>query len=86
VESHYLNDRRFDCHYYGLVGAYLLLKKTTQMNDIKQRIFDNWKTTLLGIVVLAVGFGFIWYEKITLPEFTAFVSSALVLLIAKDGK
>lgn len=56
------------------------------MNDIKQRIFDNWKTTLLGIVVLAVGFGFIWFEKITLPEFTAFVSGALVLLIAKDGK
>jgi hypothetical protein len=56
------------------------------MNDIKQRIFDNWKTTLLGIVVLAVGFVFIWFEKITMPEFTAFVSGALVLLIAKDGK
>ena len=56
------------------------------MNDFKQRIFDNWKTTTLGIIILAVGFGFIWFEKITLPEFTGFISGALLLLIAKDGK
>ena len=56
------------------------------MKDIRQRIFENWKTTVLGVVILAVGFGFIWFEKITLPEFTAFVSGALVLLISKDGK
>jgi len=56
------------------------------MNEIKERIFSNWKTTALGVGLLAVGFAFIWFEKITMPEFTAFVSGALVLLIAKDGK
>jgi hypothetical protein len=56
------------------------------MKEIKQRIFDNWKTTALGLGILAVGFGFIWFEKITMPEFTAFVSGGLALLIAKDGK
>jgi hypothetical protein len=56
------------------------------MKEIKQRIFDNWKTTALGLGILSVGFGFIWFEKITMPEFTAFVSGALVLLISKDGK
>jgi len=56
------------------------------MKEIKQRIFDNWKTTTLGIVVLAVGFGLIWFDKITMPEFTAFLSGGLALLIAKDGK
>lgn len=56
------------------------------MKEIKQRIFDNWKTTTLGIAVLGVGFAFIWFEKITMPEFTGFVTGAVALLIAKDGK
>jgi hypothetical protein len=72
-----------------LLRAWLVFVTTLKnyaMKEIKQRIFDNWKTTALGIGILAVGFGFIWFEKITMPEFTAFVSGALVLLIAKDGK
>jgi hypothetical protein len=60
--------------------------KNYAMREIKQRIFDNWKTTALGLGILAVGFGFIWFEKITMSEFTAFVSGGLALLIAKDGK
>jgi hypothetical protein len=66
-------------------GLFTTLKNYA-MKEIKQRIFDNWKTTALGLGILAVGFGFIWFEKITMPEFTAFVSGGLVLLIAKDGK
>jgi hypothetical protein len=56
------------------------------MKEIKERIFSNWKTTTLGIAVLICGFALVYMEKATLPELTAFVSGALVLLISKDGK
>jgi hypothetical protein len=56
------------------------------MKEIKERIFSNWKTTTLGIAVLICGFVLVYMEKATLPELTAFVSGALVLLISKDGK
>jgi multisubunit Na+/H+ antiporter MnhG subunit len=56
------------------------------MNDIKERIFQNWKTTTLGIAVLLIGFGLVWFEKATLAELTGFVAGALMLLISRDGK
>jgi hypothetical protein len=56
------------------------------MNEIKERIFSNWKTTTLGVAVLVCGFALVYMEKATLAELTAFISGALVLLISKDGK
>ena len=56
------------------------------MNDIKERIFSNWKTTILGVAVLICGFALVYMEKASLAELTAFISGALVLLISKDGK
>ena len=54
------------------------------MKKIKERIFGNWKTSALGLLVLGVGFVFVWFGKITMPEFTAFVTGALALLLSKD--
>jgi hypothetical protein len=56
------------------------------MSEIKERIFANWKTTLLGVAVLIAGLVLVYLEKASLAELTAFVSGALVLLISKDGK
>ena len=50
------------------------------------RIFKNWKSTALGLTVMAVGFILVWFEKATLTEFTAFIGGGLVLLFSKDGK
>ena len=86
MESYYKRNRWTYSNYHWLVGAYLLRTKTTQMNDIKERIFSNWKTTALGITVLICGFALVYMEKASLAELTAFVSGALVLLISKDGK
>jgi len=54
------------------------------MSEIKERIFANWKTTLLGVTVLIAGLVLVYLEKASLAELTAFVSGALVLLISKD--
>jgi len=56
------------------------------MNEIKERIFSNWKTTTLGIAVLIAGLVLVYLEKSTLPELAAFFSGAFILLISKDGK
>jgi hypothetical protein len=50
------------------------------------RIFKNWKSTALGLGVMAVGFILVWFEKATLTEFTAFIGGGLLLLFSKDGK
>ena len=60
--------------------------KNYKMSEIKERIFANWKTTLLGVAVLIAGLVLVYLEKASLAELTAFVSGALVLLISKDGK
>jgi hypothetical protein len=54
------------------------------MNEIKERIFSNWKTTTLGVSVLIVGFVLVWFEKATLSELTGFVAGGLLLLISRD--
>ena len=56
------------------------------MKEIKERIFSNWKTTTLGVGVLICGFVLVYMDKASLPELSAFVSGAFILLISKDGK
>ena len=48
------------------------------------RIFKNWKTTLLGVGLIIAGLLFVWFEKATLTELTAFIGSGLVLMLVKD--
>jgi hypothetical protein len=56
------------------------------MSEIKERIFANWKTPVLGIAVLIAGLVLVYLEKASMDELTAFITGALVLLISKDGK
>ena len=50
------------------------------------RIFKNWKTTLLGLGLIIAGLFFVWFEKATLTELTAFIGSGVVLMLVKDPK
>jgi len=50
------------------------------------RIFNNWKSTTFGMVVIAVGFIFVWYGKASMTELTAFIAGGMVLIFSKDGK
>jgi hypothetical protein len=50
------------------------------------RIFKNWKTTLLGLGLIIAGLVFVWYEKASLTELTAFIGSGVVLMLVKDPK
>jgi hypothetical protein len=47
------------------------------MKEIKERIFSNWKTTILGVGVLICGFALVYMEKASLAELTAFISGCI---------
>jgi hypothetical protein len=50
------------------------------------RLFRNLKTTFLGLIVLLVCFGFVWYGKATLSELGVFVVGGFSMLFLKDPK
>ncbi len=50
------------------------------------RIFKNLKTTLVGILILIIGFVLVYLDKATLTEFGAFLVVAFTLLFIKDPK
>lgn len=66
-----------------LHGHYKDVENPKKMID---RIFKNWKTTLLGVGLIIAGLLFVWFEKATLTELTAFIGSGLVLMLVKDPK
>ena len=49
-----------------------------------ERIFGNPKTTLLGLLIIALCFVLVFYEKATLTEVSAFMMGAFALLFLKD--
>ena len=51
-----------------------------------ERIFQNTKTTLLGLGLIIVGVVLVWFEKATLTEVSLFSGSGLVAIFAKDPK
>lgn len=51
---------------------------------MKDRIIKNWKTSVIGIVLLAFAGVLVWFQKITLGEFTAFLPTVFGLLWVKD--
>ena len=51
---------------------------------MKERIFKNWKTTLTGIVLLAVGLVLVGIGKASLTEFGLFAPVCLALIFVKD--
>lgn len=50
------------------------------------RIFKNWKTSLLGLLFLGVGFALVAMGKATLAEFGAFIATSFALFYSKDPK
>lgn len=51
-----------------------------------ERIFKNWKTTLLGLLIIISALGFVYLEKATLTEAGAFMAAGIALFFAKDSK
>jgi hypothetical protein len=51
---------------------------------MKNRLFKNWRTSILGLALL-IGAGlFVWFGKATLTEAAASLPAALALMFVKD--
>ena len=50
---------------------------------MKERIFNNWKTTVLGIILLILAVVLL-FMRITLGEFSAFFPTILGLIYVRD--
>ncbi len=59
------------------------MKKTKTMID---RIFKNWKTTLVGLGIILAGLALVWFQKATLTEFTAFLVGGVGVMFMRDGR
>ena len=49
-----------------------------------ERIFGNPKTTLLGLLIIALCFVLVFYEKATLTEVSLFLVGGFSMLFLKD--
>ncbi len=52
---------------------------------MKTRVINNWRSTLIGLALLALATALLCKQVITLSEFTAFLPTVLGLLWVKDG-
>lgn len=50
------------------------------------RIFKNWKTSLIGLIILIGSMALVYFEKATLIEAGTFIGTAIVLFFMKDEK
>lgn len=50
------------------------------------RIFNNWKTTILGVGVIVASFVLVFFEKTTLSEVSVFLGGGFMMLFIKDKK
>ena len=48
------------------------------------RIFKNWKTTMLGVGIIVASFSLVFFEKATLSEVSVFLGGGFVMLFVKD--
>jgi hypothetical protein len=51
---------------------------------MKERIFNNWKTTLTGILMLVGGLALVAIGKATLTEVVVFAPVCFALIFVKD--
>ena len=51
---------------------------------MKERIFNNWKTTILGMMLLIIAVVLLFMRFITIGEFSAFLPTILGLLYVRD--
>ena len=52
---------------------------------MKTRIITNWKSTVTGMLLLVAAGVFLWFGKINMTEFAAFVPTCLGLMWVKDS-
>jgi hypothetical protein len=51
-----------------------------------ERIFVNWKTTVIGVVLIGGSFGAVYTGNAKLSEVSAFIIAAFPFFYMKDGK
>jgi len=51
---------------------------------MRTRLFINWRSTLIGLVLLIVSLILVFHRIITFTEFTAFLPTILGLLYVQD--
>ncbi len=49
------------------------------------RIFKNWKTTLIGLLVIGSSVGAVFANKATLTEAGAFITMGIAFFFLKDS-
>jgi hypothetical protein len=54
------------------------------MNKVTNRIVQNWKTTLLGVMVALLSLALVYFEKATLTEVALILPFVITLIWAKD--
>jgi hypothetical protein len=52
---------------------------------MKTRVVKNWKSTVVGVGLLVGAGAFLWFGKITMGEFTAFVPVCAGFIWVKDS-
>lgn len=50
------------------------------------RVFRSWKTTLVGVLIIAIAAGAVYLDKATLTEAGAFMGVGIGLFFMKDKK
>jgi hypothetical protein len=55
------------------------------MNLLIERIFKNWKTTLLGLAMIVACFVLVFIEKASLTEASVFIVGGFTMLFLRDS-
>ena len=55
------------------------------MNLLIERIFKNWKTTLLGMAMIIACFVLVFLEKASLTEASVFMVGGFTMLFLRDS-
>ena len=50
------------------------------------RIFKNWKTTVIGLAIIVMSGGAVYLDKASLTESSAFIVTGITLFFVKDKK
>jgi hypothetical protein len=50
------------------------------------RIFNNWKTTLIGLAIIVGSIALVYLQRAALSEALAFITGGVALFFTKDGK
>jgi len=51
-----------------------------------ERLFKNWKTSLIGLLIIVGSMTLVFFEKASLTEAGLFMAGGISLFFLKDGK